>query len=98
MLRALAPALPRVRAYTTKGDITNDKRTGKDNNPTSPSSGVKKIVPTASKRSKGAMSMSGIRIILGMFRYVWPKGDWATKSRVLAALGLMLGSKLLNVQ
>ncbi|KAJ2401861.1 Iron-sulfur clusters transporter atm1, mitochondrial [Coemansia sp. RSA 2559] len=98
MLRALAPALPRVRAYTTKGDITNDKQTGKDNNPASPSSGVKQIVPTTSKRSKGAMSMSGIRIILGMFRYVWPKGDWATKSRVLAALGLMLGSKLLNVQ
>ncbi|KAJ1664898.1 Iron-sulfur clusters transporter atm1, mitochondrial [Coemansia sp. RSA 1646] len=44
------------------------------------------------------MSKSGLRIILSMFRYVWPKGDWATKSRVLAALGLMLGSKLLNVQ
>ncbi|KAI9504316.1 P-loop containing nucleoside triphosphate hydrolase protein [Coemansia spiralis] len=44
------------------------------------------------------MSKAGLRIILSMFKYVWPKGDWATKSRVLAALGLMLGSKLLNVQ
>ncbi|KAJ1787537.1 Iron-sulfur clusters transporter atm1, mitochondrial [Coemansia sp. RSA 2399] len=98
ILRALAPALPKVRAYTTKGDITNEKRTAKDNNPTSSSSGVNQVVPTTKKQSKGAMSRSGIRIILSMFRYVWPKGDWATKSRVLAALGLMLGSKLLNVQ
>ncbi|KAJ1726018.1 Iron-sulfur clusters transporter atm1, mitochondrial [Coemansia biformis] len=33
-----------------------------------------------------------------MFKYVWPRGDWATKSRVIAALVLMLGSKALNVQ
>ncbi|KAJ1739686.1 Iron-sulfur clusters transporter atm1, mitochondrial [Coemansia sp. RSA 989] len=33
-----------------------------------------------------------------MFKYVWPRDDWATKSRVIAALFLMLGSKLLNVQ
>ncbi|KAJ2722985.1 Iron-sulfur clusters transporter atm1, mitochondrial [Coemansia sp. Benny D115] len=50
------------------------------------------------KKSTGAMSKAGAKIILSMFKYVWPKGDWATKSRVIAALGLMVGSKLLNVQ
>ncbi|KAJ1768230.1 Iron-sulfur clusters transporter atm1, mitochondrial [Coemansia sp. RSA 487] len=101
MLRELAPALPLMRAYTTKGDTTNEKSNAKNSNPPNPllpSSKATPIVPAKSKRSRGAMSKSGLRIILSMFRYVWPKGDWATKSRVLAALGLMLGSKLLNVQ
>ncbi|KAJ2088721.1 Iron-sulfur clusters transporter atm1, mitochondrial [Coemansia sp. RSA 1813] len=90
-----------MRAYTTKGDTTNEKSNAKNSNPPNPllpSSKATPIVPAKSKRSRGAMSKSGLRIILSMFRYVWPKGDWATKSRVLAALGLMLGSKLLNVQ
>ncbi|KAJ1891452.1 Iron-sulfur clusters transporter atm1, mitochondrial, partial [Kickxella alabastrina] len=44
------------------------------------------------------MSKAGVRIILSMFKYVWPKGDWATKSRIIAALSLMVASKLLTVQ
>ncbi|KAJ2355697.1 Iron-sulfur clusters transporter atm1, mitochondrial [Coemansia sp. RSA 2618] len=44
------------------------------------------------------MSKSGLKVLLSMIKYVWPRGDWATKSRVIAALVLMLGSKLLNVQ
>ncbi|KAJ2780913.1 Iron-sulfur clusters transporter atm1, mitochondrial [Coemansia interrupta] len=55
-------------------------------------------IPKTEKKKKGAMSKAGIKIILSMFKYVWPKGDWATKSRVIAALVLMLGSKLLTVQ
>ncbi|KAJ2627879.1 Iron-sulfur clusters transporter atm1, mitochondrial, partial [Coemansia sp. RSA 1290] len=47
-------------------------------------------------RQVGAMSK--FRVLLSMFKYVWPRDDWATKSRVIAALFLMLGSKLLNVQ
>ncbi|KAJ2317194.1 Iron-sulfur clusters transporter atm1, mitochondrial, partial [Coemansia sp. RSA 2702] len=61
----------------------------------------KEVVKTnvaGTKRSEGAMSKSGLKVLLGMFKYVWPRGDWATKSRVVAALVLMLGSKLLNVQ
>ncbi|PIA16756.1 ABC iron exporter Atm1 [Coemansia reversa NRRL 1564] len=53
---------------------------------------------TPTKQSKGAMSMSGAKVILSMAKYVWPRGDWATKSRVIVALVLMVGSKLLNVQ
>ncbi|KAJ2042337.1 Iron-sulfur clusters transporter atm1, mitochondrial, partial [Coemansia sp. S2] len=44
------------------------------------------------------MTKSGLKIILSMFKYVWPKGDWATKTRVIAALVLMIGGKLANVQ
>ncbi|KAJ2669815.1 Iron-sulfur clusters transporter atm1, mitochondrial, partial [Coemansia sp. RSA 1285] len=103
-LRALVPALPLVRAYSTKGDeTTKSTPNAKDNSsqaggPEPSPLESKQVVPASKRRSKGAMSKSGLRIILGMFRYVWPKGDWATKSRVLAALGLMVGSKLLNVQ
>ncbi|KAJ2820316.1 Iron-sulfur clusters transporter atm1, mitochondrial, partial [Coemansia sp. 'formosensis'] len=70
----------------------------KDKSPTHPP------VPAASPaiapvvRHKGTMTKSGVKIILSMFKYVWPKGDWATKTRVITALVLMVGSKLLNVQ
>ncbi|KAJ2658478.1 Iron-sulfur clusters transporter atm1, mitochondrial [Coemansia sp. RSA 1199] len=80
--------LRELRAYSTK--------------PSLPPSVPKKELPrtgvTVAKRSRGAMSKSGLKVLLSMFKYVWPRGDWATKSRVIAALVLMLGSKLLNVQ
>ncbi|KAJ2480955.1 Iron-sulfur clusters transporter atm1, mitochondrial, partial [Coemansia sp. RSA 2320] len=44
------------------------------------------------------MSSTGVKIILSMLKYVWPKGDWATKTRVVAALSLMVCGKLANVQ
>ncbi|KAJ1674141.1 Iron-sulfur clusters transporter atm1, mitochondrial, partial [Spiromyces aspiralis] len=46
-------------------------------------------------QSTGRWSLPLARNIL---KYVWPKGDWATKSRVVAALTLMAISKVLNVQ
>ncbi|KAJ2709058.1 Iron-sulfur clusters transporter atm1, mitochondrial, partial [Coemansia spiralis] len=65
------------------------------------SSGPTKATPAVTavpRRERGAMTKSGAKIILSMVKYVWPRGDWATKSRVIAALVLMLGSKALNVQ
>ncbi|KAJ1761724.1 Iron-sulfur clusters transporter atm1, mitochondrial, partial [Coemansia sp. RSA 1824] len=66
--------------------------------PTVPKKEQEKTGVTVAKRNRGAMSKSGLKVLLSMFKYVWPAGDWATKSRVIAALVLMLGSKLLNVQ
>ncbi|BGP55858.1 Iron-sulfur clusters transporter atm1, mitochondrial [Rhodotorula sphaerocarpa] len=37
-------------------------------------------------------------IIKKLLPNVWPKSDWSTKRRVLLALGLLVGGKLLNVQ
>ncbi|KDN38140.1 putative ATP-binding cassette transporter protein, mitochondrial [Tilletiaria anomala UBC 951] len=37
-------------------------------------------------------------IIKKLMQHVWPKGDWSTKRRVLLALALLFGGKLLNVQ
>ncbi|GAA5924636.1 hypothetical protein JCM10213_000403 [Rhodosporidiobolus nylandii] len=37
-------------------------------------------------------------IIRKLLPNVWPKNDWGTKTRVLLALGLLVGGKLLNVQ
>ncbi|BGP40527.1 Iron-sulfur clusters transporter atm1, mitochondrial [Rhodotorula kratochvilovae] len=37
-------------------------------------------------------------IIKKLLPNVWPKNDWGTKTRVLLALGLLVGGKLLNVQ
>ncbi|KAI9507867.1 P-loop containing nucleoside triphosphate hydrolase protein [Russula earlei] len=30
--------------------------------------------------------------------HIWPKGDWATRGRVVLGVGLLIGGKLLNVQ
>ncbi|KAJ1824495.1 Iron-sulfur clusters transporter atm1, mitochondrial [Coemansia sp. RSA 2671] len=61
---------------------------------------VPAAVPKTARAVKpnGAMTKPGMKVILSMFKYVWPKGDWATKSRVIAALVLMVGSKMANVQ
>ncbi|KAJ2168551.1 Iron-sulfur clusters transporter atm1, mitochondrial [Coemansia sp. RSA 562] len=80
--------LRELRAYSTKPSLP----------PTVPKKEQEKTGVTVAKRSRGAMSKSGLKVLLSMFKYVWPAGDWATKSRVIAALVLMLGSKLLNVQ
>jgi ATP-binding cassette, subfamily B (MDR/TAP), member 7 len=39
-----------------------------------------------------------MRVLRAMVKYVWPAGDTPAKTRVLTALGLLAGSKLLNVQ
>ncbi|KAJ2624834.1 Iron-sulfur clusters transporter atm1, mitochondrial [Coemansia spiralis] len=97
-LRELAPSVKLARLYSTKTDVGKaDKPSTNSLKSPAPATKKESVLPVK-KRSKGAMSKAGLRIILSMFKYVWPKGDWATKSRVLAALGLMLGSKLLNVQ
>ncbi|KAJ2838033.1 Iron-sulfur clusters transporter atm1, mitochondrial [Coemansia erecta] len=80
--------LRELRAYSTKPSLL----------PTVPKKEQETTGVTVAKRSRGAMSKSGLKVLLSMFKYVWPAGDWATKSRVIAALVLMLGSKLLNVQ
>ncbi|KAJ1758737.1 Iron-sulfur clusters transporter atm1, mitochondrial [Coemansia sp. RSA 1591] len=80
--------LRELRAYSTKPSLP----------PTVPKKEQEKTGVTVAKRNRGAMSKSGLKVLLSMFKYVWPAGDWATKSRVIAALVLMLGSKLLNVQ
>ncbi|AAS54156.1 AGL335Wp [Eremothecium gossypii ATCC 10895] len=43
-------------------------------------------------------TVSELKILKDLFRYIWPRGDRKVKTRVLIALGLLLGSKLLNVQ
>ncbi|KAK6364022.1 Iron-sulfur clusters transporter atm1, mitochondrial [Exophiala oligosperma] len=38
-----------------------------------------------------------LAIMREMVRYLWPRGDWGTKVRVGAALGLLVSAKILNV-
>ncbi|KAK3503219.1 iron-sulfur clusters transporter atm-1, mitochondrial [Neurospora crassa] len=37
-------------------------------------------------------------IMKEMSKYLWPKGSWGDKARVLLAIGLLVGGKVLNVQ
>lgn len=42
--------------------------------------------------------MQDIQIIKRLLPNIWPKGDTSTKARVLIAIALLVGGKLLNVQ
>ncbi|XP_068225783.1 iron-sulfur clusters transporter ABCB7, mitochondrial, partial [Palaemon carinicauda] len=59
--------------------------------------------PGASALSRDYMGVStrevtGREMISALASYVWPKGNPAVKGRVITALGLLIGAKLLNVQ
>jgi ATP-binding cassette subfamily B (MDR/TAP) protein 7 len=45
----------------------------------------------------GAQQPSGKEVIKKLLSYVWPKGNWRIKSRVIIALSLLIAAKVLNV-
>uniref|UniRef100_A0A0N5B194 Iron-sulfur clusters transporter ABCB7, mitochondrial n=1 Tax=Syphacia muris TaxID=451379 RepID=A0A0N5B194_9BILA len=45
----------------------------------------------------GGKQITGWELVGKMFRYVWPKGNWRIKRRVIVAMLLLVGAKLLNV-
>uniref|UniRef100_A0AC34GDE1 ABC transporter ATP-binding protein n=1 Tax=Panagrolaimus sp. ES5 TaxID=591445 RepID=A0AC34GDE1_9BILA len=45
----------------------------------------------------GAKQPSGSEVIKKLLSYVWPKGNWRIKARVIVALSLLLAAKVLNV-
>ncbi|AGO13547.1 AaceriAGL335Wp [[Ashbya] aceris (nom. inval.)] len=60
---------------------------------------IVKPAPSGGESAKSKTpTISELRILKDLFRYIWPQGDRKVKTRVLIALGLLVGSKLLNVQ
>lgn len=61
---------------------------------------ARKIEPPkpATKENSKAPTISELRILKDLIKYIWPQGDNKVKARVLIALVLLVGSKLLNVQ
>ncbi|KAI8582966.1 hypothetical protein K450DRAFT_225680 [Umbelopsis ramanniana AG] len=67
------------------------------------SSAVKKEATGKTVEAKPAVvqptrNATDMAIIKQLMRYVWPKDDNGVKARVVIALGLLVGGKLLNVQ
>lgn len=58
------------------------------------------ITPTSLKSKAGGKEqrLQDIQIVKRLLPNIWPKGDTGTKARVLVAIGLLVGGKLLNVQ
>ena len=52
----------------------------------------------AKKTTSKAPTISELKILKDLFKYIWPRGDNKVRVRVLIALGLLIGAKLLNVQ
>lgn len=51
-----------------------------------------------SSASKKLPSISELKILKDLFKYIWPRGNNKVRIRVLVALSLLIGAKLLNVQ
>lgn len=50
------------------------------------------------KTDTKAVNISELKILKDLFKYIWPRGNTKVKVRVLLALALLIGAKLLNVQ
>lgn len=61
---------------------------------------VDDATPTGLKSKAGGKEqrLQDIQIVKRLLPNIWPKGDTGTKARVLVAIGLLVGGKLLNVQ
>ncbi|SCU86458.1 LAFA_0E00870g1_1 [Lachancea sp. 'fantastica'] len=68
--------------------------------PTAPPKAPLKAPPKAQAKNGGSKTptISELKILKDLFKYIWPGGDKKVRIRVLIALGLLVGSKLLNVQ
>ncbi|SCU98708.1 LAMI_0F15962g1_1 [Lachancea mirantina] len=68
--------------------------------PTTPAAPVasKKSDTNGSSQNSKTPTISELRILRDLFKYIWPKGDNKVKTRVVIALGLLIGAKVLNVQ
>lgn len=86
----------RVEFKRFNSSVSNNKAAGSAATATP----VKKIVPPqpASKEKSKTPTISELRIMKDLFKYIWPRGDKKIRIRVLVALGLLIGAKLLNVQ
>ncbi|KAJ3192145.1 Iron-sulfur clusters transporter atm1, mitochondrial [Irineochytrium annulatum] len=70
------------------------------NNPTLPLS--LSIKPAADKPAKSSEPASGslaadLRILKQLTKYLWPKGEWGIKARVIVAFGMLFAGKILSV-
>ena len=54
--------------------------------------------PQTNETKSRAPTMSELKILRNLVHYIWPKGNNKVKLRVIAALMLLIGAKLLNVQ
>lgn len=55
-------------------------------------------VTTAAAKGSKRNATTDLAIIRQLLKYIWPKNDWGVKARVVIALSLLVGGKLLNVQ
>ncbi|PVD28166.1 hypothetical protein C0Q70_10751 [Pomacea canaliculata] len=60
--------------------------------------GASNLTPQELQGLSDAKTPSGREIVQSMFTYIWPKDNYGIKVRVIAALSLLVGSKLVNVQ
>jgi len=76
-------------ATSSKEDASSLKPKGKPSPPGDPLATIEK---TAAEQRRADWA-----IIKQMSRYLWPKDSWSDKARVLLALSLLVGGKVLNV-
>ncbi|KAH3899015.1 probable Iron-sulfur clusters transporter ATM1, mitochondrial [Saccharomycodes ludwigii] len=86
-----------------KINIVNDNANKKPQTFTTPSPlSSSKIAKTSVNQAKNIASktptVSELKILKDLLKYIWPKGDNKVKTRVLIALALLIAAKLLNIE
>ena len=88
----LRPSTEELPKPTANANLPKTGSAGKAKHP-QPVDPLAEINKTAQEQRKADWA-----IMKEMSRYLWPKDSWGDKSRVLIAIGLLVGAKVLNVQ
>ncbi|BFZ59024.1 Iron-sulfur clusters transporter atm1, mitochondrial [Saitoella coloradoensis] len=98
------PSLPSAQAarwLTSTSTVAKDATTAvipaKPSTPTELKT-IKTAPPKTEKEERAEQRKADIAIIKEMGQYLWPKNSFGTKARVVSALILLVGGKVLNVQ
>ncbi|CAO3654234.1 unnamed protein product [Cunninghamella echinulata] len=88
------------RVYSSQIKNTSNKSSTSSANSATTSTTTKKTfsLETTTNESLKQRNKTDWAIIKQLMKYIWPKNDIGVKSRVIIALSLLIGGKLLNVQ
>ena len=84
------------RAFSSQSRILKEVQATTKVQAAAPKPKAEPVKPAASKSK--APTISELKILKDLFKYIWPKGDNKVRSRVVFALSLLIAAKLLNVQ
>lgn len=97
-VRALNFSTCRALTFRNSGPQIWKQQAGKSSSSAPAQPRIEAPKPQDKKSQSRAPTISELKILKNLLQYIWPKGNNRVKLRVLIALSLLIGAKLLNVQ